>query len=92
MLFRSSLQPRRCRSFLRLHLYVAGQRLDIRLNSWFEHIPYVRFFLPFGGINYIADMPPSALIIEPVMKEASSDAKKRTRWAISRGSPGRPIG
>ena len=42
--------------------------------------------------TYCAVMPPSAVMIEPVRNEASSLAKNSARCAISRGSPGRPIG
>ena len=36
--------------------------------------------------------PPLAVMVEPVMKPASSDARKTTQRAISSGSPRRPIG
>jgi len=36
--------------------------------------------------------PPLALMVEPVMKPASSEARKTTQRAISSGSPRRPTG
>lgn len=36
--------------------------------------------------------PPFAVIVEPVMKPASSEARKTTQRAISSGSPSRPTG
>ena len=43
-------------------------------------------------VTHCAVIPPSAETIEPVIKEDSSEAKNRTRFAISRLVPGRPIG
>jgi len=36
--------------------------------------------------------PPFAVSVEPVMKPASSEARKTTQRAISSGSPSRPSG
>ncbi len=36
--------------------------------------------------------PPSTTIVAPVTKDASSEARKRTAFAISSGSPMRPVG
>src|ERR1700688_1990406 len=45
-----------------------------------------------GGSAQIMFWPPSADIVEPVMKPASSDARNATVRAISYGSPSRPTG
>ena len=41
---------------------------------------------------YFAVIPPSATMTLPVTNDDSSDARKSATLAISRGSPGRPIG
>ena len=41
---------------------------------------------------YFAVIPPSATMTEPVTNDDSSEARKSATLAISRGSPGRPIG
>ena len=41
---------------------------------------------------YLAVIAPSATITDPVTNDDSSDARNRATFAISRGSPGRPIG
>ena len=45
-----------------------------------------------GGGGYFAVIPPSATITEPVTNDDSSEARNSATLAISRGSPGRPIG
>lgn len=42
--------------------------------------------------HHLAVMPPSATITLPVTNDDSSEARKSATLAISRGSPGRPIG
>src|SRR4029079_17000771 len=44
------------------------------------------------GRPYLAVIPPSATTTDPVTNDDSSDARKSATFAISRGSPGRPIG
>ena len=45
-----------------------------------ESIPRALF------VSYFAVYPPSTIRWDPVMNDASSDAKKRIAWAISLGS------
>ena len=47
---------------------------------------------PEGGGTYFAVIAPSATITEPVTNDDSSEARNSATLAISRGSPGRPIG
>ena len=54
-------------------------------------VAHGRNLLP-GGSDHFAVMPPSATMTEPVTNDDSSDARKSATLAISRGSPGRPIG
>lgn len=42
--------------------------------------------------RYLAVIPPSATSTEPVTNDDSSEARNRATLAISRGSPGRPMG
>ena len=42
--------------------------------------------------TYLAVIPPSATTTEPVTNDDSSEARKSATLAISRGSPGRPMG
>ena len=44
------------------------------------------------AVSHLAVIPPSATITEPVTNDDSSEARKSATFAISRGSPGRPIG
>jgi hypothetical protein len=45
-----------------------------------------------AGRSYCAVIAPSATSTVPVTNDDSSEARKRATLAISRGSPGRPIG
>ena len=45
-----------------------------------------------SGVDQTMYCPPFAVSVEPVMKPASSDARKTTQRAISSGSPRRPSG
>jgi hypothetical protein len=45
-----------------------------------------------GGRDYWAVIAPSATMSAPVTNEDSSEARNSATLAISRGSPGRPIG
>lgn len=53
----------------------------------------VRIFVPpFDEFHNLADSPPAATIVSPVMKLASSDTKNATTLPISSGMPSLPIG
>ena len=48
--------------------------------------------LSYGRPRQVKYWPPFAVSVEPVMKPASSDARKTTQRAISAASPSRPTG